>query len=329
MIIIGNITNDDNIIKLDTVDKLKLFRDNVNSGNDYENKVVYLSNNLELNESEEWIPIGNENNYFNGIFEGSGNIVSNICINENNDYSGFFGANSGTIKNLSVSGNIKGKDYVGGICARNENGKISNCKNYVSINSTGIHVGGIVGRNNSKGSVSNCSNNVEIRGNQYIGGIVGLSNGGTIDTSFNVGAVSGEYQVGGILGYSGKNTKVKNCYNMGNIKGTYFGIGGIVGLNADECVVSKSYNYSEVQGKSAYGMITGRNDYIVSDCYYISEIDCDGYQNENANYLVQKITLDFVTSKQFVQELNGGQLENVWKMDESNINNGCPILNWQ
>lgn len=325
----GKIINSNDITTINSVDELKLFRDNVNKGNDYENKVIYLSNNIELDNDEEWTPIGNENNGFKGIFEGGSHTISNIYTDGDNDYSGLFGMNSGTIKNLSVDGNINGKDYVGGICGRNENGKVINCKNFSDITSKGEHIGGITGRNNSKGIIISCSNNAEIKGNKYVGGITGLSNGGPIYRSFNVGNISGVYQVGGITGYSAAETKVENCYNVGNIIGTNTGIGGIVGLSADGAIVSKSYNYSSVQGSDAYGMITGRNDNIVFDCYYISELNCDGYQSENATYSAKRITSDYGTSQDFVNELNKNQSYKVWILDENNINAGYPILSWQ
>lgn len=325
----GKIINNNNITIIDSADELNLFRDNVNNGNDYEDKVIYLNNNIELDNDLEWIPIGNENNSFKGIFEGGNHTISNIYINEANDYSGLFGMNSGIIKNLRVSGNINGKNYVGGICARNENGKITNCQNFSKITSNGEHVGGIAGRNNSKGIINNCSNNAEINGNKYVGGITGLSNGGPIYKSFNVGIISGAYQVGGITGYSATQTKVENCYNTGNIIGTNTGIGGIVGLNAGGAIVSKSYNYSSVQGITAYGMITGKNENVVSDCYYVSERNCDGDQNENAIYTVKRITSTYGISREFVNELNKNQSDKVWSLDENNINAGYPILSWQ
>ncbi len=325
----GKIINNNNITAINSVNELKLFRDNVNNGNDYENKVIYLNNNMELDNDEEWIPIGNENNGFKGIFEGGSHTISNIHIDGDNDYSGLFGMNSGTIKNLSVSGNINGKNYVGGICGKNENGKVINCKNFSDITSEGEHIGGITGRNNSKGIIISCSNNAEIKGNKYVGGITGLSNGGPICKSFNVGTILGAYQVGGITGYSAAETKVENCYNIGNIIGTNTGIGGIAGVSADSAIVSKSYNYSGVQGRTAYGMITGRNDNIVSDCYYISESNRDGDQSETATYSAKRINSDYGTSQDFVNELNKNQSDKVWIFDENNINAGYPILSWQ
>ena len=352
----GKIINNDNITAINSVNELKLFRNNVNNGNDYEDRVIYLNNNIELDNGEEWIPIGNENNSFKGIFEGGSHTISNIYINGTNDYSGLFGMNSGTIKNLSVSGNINGRNYVGGICGKNENGKVINCKNFSEITSSGENAGGIVGRNNSTGIISECSNNAKINGEQYVAGIAGVSNGGPIYNcankgqisgkkyiggiagftsrtsvyrSYNVSDISGDYQIGGIIGFSTITTNIENCYNTGNVNGTNSGIGGIVGLSTDSTIILKSYNYSSVQGIDAYGMITGRNDNVVSDCYYISEINCDGYQSENATYSAKRITSGYGTSQDFVNELNKNQSDKVWILDENNINAGYPILSWQ
>ena len=44
--------NNDNIIEIGTVEELKAFRDDVNSGNSYEGKVVLLTSNINLSGEE-------------------------------------------------------------------------------------------------------------------------------------------------------------------------------------------------------------------------------------------------------------------------------------
>ena len=77
----GEIISNENILKISTIEELKRFRDDVNSGNTYEGWYIYLENDITLNINEEWKPIGiyvneatspddSRNTYFSGIFDG-------------------------------------------------------------------------------------------------------------------------------------------------------------------------------------------------------------------------------------------------------------------
>ena len=83
----GQIIANENILKIGTEEELKAFRDDVNNGNTYEGKYVYLTNDITINENEQWEPIGlyvneatspedNRNKCFSGIFDGK-NIGEN------------------------------------------------------------------------------------------------------------------------------------------------------------------------------------------------------------------------------------------------------------
>ena len=54
----GEIIDQSKMLKISTADELKTFRDDVNDGNTYENWYVYLANDITLDISEEWEPIG-------------------------------------------------------------------------------------------------------------------------------------------------------------------------------------------------------------------------------------------------------------------------------
>ena len=153
------------------------FTDLVNSGKSFSGKTVYLSKNLDLN-GVTLEPIGNNNNKFEGIFEGNGYTLKNIKIESVVDYVGMFGYNTGTIRGFNVENIIvKGNNNVGGIAGYNY-GKIS------AVSVTGVitgknNIGGIVGYNNSSGSVRNVlSRNVIVDGDDSVGGITGYDYGG-------------------------------------------------------------------------------------------------------------------------------------------------------
>ena len=54
----GNIIEENDMLKISTVEELKAFRDDVNGGNTYEGKYVYLANDITLDVNEEREPIG-------------------------------------------------------------------------------------------------------------------------------------------------------------------------------------------------------------------------------------------------------------------------------
>ena len=102
----GEIIDSSNMVKISTAEELKAFRDDVNSGNTYEGKYVYLANDITLDINEEWEPIGyysqdtesirkvleNEKNKpFSGIFDGHGHTINNMHINTSNIVQGLFG----------------------------------------------------------------------------------------------------------------------------------------------------------------------------------------------------------------------------------------------
>ena len=187
----GEIIDSSNMVKISTAEELKAFRDDVNSGNTYEGKYVYLANDITLDINEEWEPIGyysqdtesirkvleNEKNKpFSGIFDGHGHTINNMHINTSNIVQGLFGlVINGEIKSINIaescsintggnSGSVVGYMY--------NTGKISGCKNYANLNQVN---GGIVGNIAGSITVSDCINYGDIQNGS--GGIVGGSNG--------------------------------------------------------------------------------------------------------------------------------------------------------
>ena len=67
-----------------------------------------------------------------------------------------------------------------------------------------------------------------IKGNEYVGGLVGDSRG-TISNCYATGKVSGTDYVGGLVGLN--NSGIFNCYATGNVTGTGNAVGGLVGVN--------------------------------------------------------------------------------------------------
>ena len=69
----------------------------------FENKNIYLMNDIDLSSLYNWTPIGTEENPFKGNFYGNLHTISNIKIDALGKCKGFFGQNDGLITELTVS----------------------------------------------------------------------------------------------------------------------------------------------------------------------------------------------------------------------------------
>ena len=303
----GKIIGNENMIKISSVEDLKAFRDNVNSGNSYEGKYVYLANNITLDSSEQWEPIGvyqqdstnpdDETNIpFKGIFDGCFNTISGIYTNSSLKNRGLFGfINEATIKNLGiVNGNIQGTSRTGAIVGyAYQNSKIINCYNSSDINSTDNFVGGIVGFINTGTIIENCYNNGNVISSGSVGGIAGGMENATIKNCYNAGIIEGNV-VGGISFAVYTNSSIENCYNIGNLKATTLALS--INTSGNQLVTFKNNYYLE-------NTVNGSNDI---------------YPQEECK----------VKNSQEMKELYS-TLGEAFKKDTANINNGYPILKWQ
>lgn len=265
----------------------------VNSGNDYFGKTIYLIDNIdgmatfnsetgELLSGEKFNPIGDSNSTiedeelagsvkkeFNGIFNGLNYAIEKIYIDENeeNTYcTGIFGyvGKNGIVENLSVKDSyVSGYFETGSIVGRNK-GTINNCKNYCSIKANKL-TGGIAGRN--CGTIENCINYGNISATEtQVGGIAGNCDFGkvVVKKCKNYGVInSTKNTIGGIVGGTYRSlpeneVEIIDCQNygnIGNIENNNQSIGGILGILCGR--LKNCENYGSVFGKRYIGGIVG------------------------------------------------------------------------
>lgn len=276
----GKIIPKEDMIKIGTAEELKAFRDDVNNGNTYEEKYVYLTSNILLDSGEEWEPIGvylndastpddERNIAFKGTFNGNGYEINGIKINSNEKVKGLFAfvSNEGKIINLGIGtdNNITGILGTAGLVGYLYNGaEVSNCYNRANITGNGNSIGGVVAICVNS-NINNCYNTGTIESTQVnAGGIAGMSTNSTIINSYNLGSISATDNSGGItaLNISGE---MYNCYNVGSISGNSK-IGGIVSSNSGK--IYMCYNVGNVTSTGDYvGGIIGANSGTLYDCY--------------------------------------------------------------
>jgi hypothetical protein len=194
-----------------------------------------------------------------------------------NSVGGLLGGGWGSISASYVSGgNVSGSQSIGGLVGDNgsfgliDNSHVSN----VSVNSSSMYAGGLVGRN--WGGISNSqANSAVVNGQSSVGGLVG-DNLGTITLSYaSGGTVWGIGSVGGLVGHNSGDLS----YSYASDSGVYglHEVGGLVGLNSGwagasggtgvssgmaggNALISYSYvNGGTVQGGNNVGGLVGQN----------------------------------------------------------------------
>ena len=210
-----------------------------------------LANNITL--TADWIPLGNENIPFSGIFDGNGFTVSDLNYDSSAHNSvGLFGASSGILRNAGIidySINVAHPDnvYAGGLVGYNT-GKIINC-----------YTSGDVIANNTNSSVS------AYAPPSYAGGLAGCNILGEIVSCYAIGAVTSGVRynssfAGGLVGYNTGN--ITSCYADVVVKATrssstsyyssYAYAGGLVGYSSVGKVVT-SYAIGNVNASGSGG----------------------------------------------------------------------------
>ena len=217
----------------------------------------------------------------------------------------------------TISGlNVQGSKVNQGLFAAINKATIRNLNVSGTVScGTKNYVGGIVGKVQA-GTIENCSFSGSVTGG-YTGGIAGglNSNNVTISGCVNVADVTGT-TAGGILGYWKNTAAIRDCYNTGSVTGSAKA-GGIVG-QLQKGSIENCYSTGVVGGTAAqFGGIFAFSNAAVKNCYYtLPEAETLGGTAAAAAH---------ITSPEGLAD----KLGNAFKEDTAGANNGYPILVWQ
>lgn len=239
------------VYPVSTLEELEAVAKAVNSGNDFRNVKVVLTNDIVMNPVTDskgnpkplvdnynqlilenpyfWTPIGTDKNPFRGIFDGKGYKIYGLAIKGTANNQGLFGVIEGaTVYNVFICDSyLKGGTNVGAVVgASTKNSIVSNCRNYNTIVYSQERSGGIVGLTDIS-NIYNCVNYGFVSSNRCSGGIVGdVYQNASVNNCVNFGTIRGNSLVGGISGGTTK-AKMNNCLNAGNVgSGGYMMAGG-------------------------------------------------------------------------------------------------------
>jgi hypothetical protein len=248
-------------------------------------------------------PIGNENNKFEGNFDGDGNVISNFTISSPSTDVGFFGyLNGARVEGLGLEGvAVDGWDNTGGFCGRADNSFIQSCyctEDLLPNNS--LYIGGFCGYNYHS-TIKYCYSESNIEDDVGNGGIMGgfcaKNDGGTIIYCYSTGNISNPYDaVGGFCSYNQNSAKIICCYSTGNVS-AHFSASGFCYLNEYSSLISNCYatgNCTSEEVRSIGGFCC--NNYYnstIENCYYTGtptslnseEVFGFVYQNFNSSIL--------------------------------------------
>ena len=217
----------------------------------------------------------------------------------------------------TISGlNVQGSKVNQGLFAAINKATIRNLNVSGTVScGTKNYVGGIVGKVQA-GTIENCSFSGSVTGG-YTGGIAGglNSNNVTISGCVNAADVTGT-TAGGILGYWKTTAAIQNCYNTGSVTGSAKA-GGIVG-QLNKGTIENCYSIGDIGGKASQkGGIFAFSNAAVKNCYYtLPEAETLGGTAAAAAH---------ITSPEGLAD----KLGNAFKEDTAGANNGYPILVWQ
>ncbi len=181
---------DANTLYIYNVNDMKLFANSVNKGNNFSGKTVKLMSDVDL-ENNEWTPIGNSTNNFQGTFDGNGKTVENLYV-EGGKGLGLFGYvfRGAYIHDVTIDGAyVSGEDYLGAVVGKGYAKSIENCvvKDAEIIATPYLTDKGIYDGGAKAGAVAGYISNGNICGNSAIdcsvsayrdlGGIVGMMDG--------------------------------------------------------------------------------------------------------------------------------------------------------
>ena len=151
-------------------------------------------------------------------------------------------------------------------------------------------VGGLVGEFGD-GRIEGCWSIARVRGEQYVGGLVGHlemwgEQGDDVSRCWSSGTVEGASEVGGLVGMRWGSGAIAECYSTAVVQGGFMR-GGLVGHNVDG-TIANCYAIAPVSGLSQVGGLVGAIQGTISTCYAAGLVQGD----TEAGGLVGSVTAD-------------------------------------
>ncbi len=223
------------------------------------------------------IPIkGGRGRGFSGVFDGNGHTIVNFTVHTDEArvvglFTYVWGPDA-EIRSLGlidpVVENTAGI-FTGALIGSLTRGKVVDC--YVEgARISGIsYVGGLIG-DVDRGTLVNCRAEGAVRGQDYVGRLVGDFSG-TLTNCGAEGSVYGEKYVGGLVGYAGWPSLIGDSYSDCRVDANSM-VGGLVG-DLHDGVAAGCHATGDVTGREGVGGLVGSIWYMgIADCYATGDV---------------------------------------------------------
>lgn len=168
-------------------------------------------------------------------------------------FSGILNGQGHTIDQLTIR---RGEDnFVGFFGYLSQNSVVKNIIIKDAVVKGNDYVGGLVGFS-FKSTIENVKVVADVTGNNYVGGMIGLSGGSTGTNMITNGFITGNEQVGGVVGWAYEGSIFKNGYSLATVKGGNF-VGGFAGMVNTSSKIENSYAKGYVFGVYRTGGFVG------------------------------------------------------------------------
>lgn len=222
-------------------------------------------------------------NFLQGDFDGGGHTVSNIKITPTAQRQGAFATvgENAFIHDLTLQGEVTSNlQYTGGF-AGTVAGKVQNCVNKVSVNSSANYAGGFAAYVESSASFINCYNEAEVKAPSYVAGFASdVREGASFNNCGNRGKITNTAKGNYTSGFAASSLPANyiGVSNTGEINLTdaanSLHVAGIIaqarqGLNGNHYIMKGCYNTADITGKGDLSGIISS----ASAATYIIEMD--------------------------------------------------------
>ena len=214
-------------------------------------------------------PIGSPNDLFRGTYDGAGFTIDGLRITSGH-YVGLFGATErARLENIVLTNvSVTGEHYVGGLVGSAQGTSITKITISGAV-AGALRVGGVAGDavafETTRSSVNHVTSTVAItavetpRFSQF-GGVVGFLSESDISMVSTTGAVTGSFDVGGVVGQAHGGSTVTYSLSRGTVSGQN-NVGGLIG-SSYQSRVADSYAIGPVTATDVDAVVGGVVGYV-------------------------------------------------------------------
>lgn len=216
------------------------------------------------------------------------------------------------------SGTSNGGDIAGGLVGQTYEGVVVSASFNLGTVTGRSQVAGLIGhqRYSKTATFTNAHNRGEVRGTEFVGGIVGDAEGtASISQAFNSGSILGTSYIAGLLGRISGSVEIMNAYNSGNISGETY-VAGLVAYAQSRASMVNVYSSGDLSASSNIDSLVSRflsREFVATNSSYTTL----------ASVLAESKS---ISQLQLRSTFVNWDFQSIWGFGTCQENNGLPML---